>query len=260
MNALEHWHRIITAYRQRMQSASAWRGDHADWYDAWIRENDYAQYIYPIIQPMVSERVLEIGAGTGIFTRRLVRDAGQVTALDPSGDMLAYLSKALDDADNLGLIEARIEDVLADLGHYDFILAAHALFNVMEIDWVLDTLVRSSNQLAILIGTGQPLSFHGWVRAYFQLPAQPGPPPNHQDLCAVMDQFGIAYAVQIVETPTVFRYKTRSELFDKLANTCEVPEKDRTAMECLVMPYIHSDAGSVWYEGSRQHAVVTVGG
>jgi|WetSurMetagenome_2_1015567.scaffolds.fasta_scaffold91073_3 SAM-dependent methyltransferase len=175
MNPLEHWHEIIFNYRQMIDKhGSTWHGQHAQWYDGWIRQNDYASIIYPLYQPYVKGRVLEIGAGTGLFTAYLVKDAEHVTALDPSADMLYYLLRNVPVLTRLETIQLKIEDFLLPSQGYDFILASHALFNVMEIDQVLCKLMGACPCMGLLIGSGEGLALHTAIKRKFNIKEKKG--------------------------------------------------------------------------------------
>ncbi len=57
---------------------------------AWIGDTEF-RLLRDILAPQPGERLLDIGCGTGYFTRRFARDASVVaTGLDPSEDWLAY--------------------------------------------------------------------------------------------------------------------------------------------------------------------------
>lgn len=56
--------------------------------------------------------LLEVGAATGLLTRRLLERAGKVTALDPSQGMLQrLLERAAEDSDRLTIRQGMVEDL-----------------------------------------------------------------------------------------------------------------------------------------------------
>ena len=56
----------------------------------WIGEVEY-RLLYRMLAPVPDATLLDIGCGTGYFTRRFAQDAGlRLTGLDPDGDGLAY--------------------------------------------------------------------------------------------------------------------------------------------------------------------------
>jgi SAM-dependent methyltransferase len=63
------------------------------WYDTprgrWIGETEYA-LVRRTLSSRVGETVLDVGCGTGWFTRHLAADGLTVTGLDPNADALAF--------------------------------------------------------------------------------------------------------------------------------------------------------------------------
>ena len=57
---------------------------------AWIGETEF-RLLKAMLAPRAGETLLDVGCGTGYFTRRFARDAGvAATGLDPNGEWLAY--------------------------------------------------------------------------------------------------------------------------------------------------------------------------
>lgn len=57
---------------------------------AWIGDVEY-RLLVDLLQPRAGETLLDVGCGTGWFTRRFAREAGmRATGLDPDDDWLAY--------------------------------------------------------------------------------------------------------------------------------------------------------------------------
>lgn len=63
------------------------------WYDSprgrWIGETEY-RLLIELLRPKAGARILDIGCGTGWFTRRLARDGYRVTGVDIDAAMVAY--------------------------------------------------------------------------------------------------------------------------------------------------------------------------
>jgi ubiquinone/menaquinone biosynthesis C-methylase UbiE len=56
---------------------------------AWIGETE-VRLILGLLEPEPGARILDVGCGTGYFTRRLAREGHRVTGLDPDPAMLAF--------------------------------------------------------------------------------------------------------------------------------------------------------------------------
>jgi 16S rRNA A1518/A1519 N6-dimethyltransferase RsmA/KsgA/DIM1 with predicted DNA glycosylase/AP lyase activity len=155
MSGLEAWTQKLNAYRaNRGRNDAEWWSNYAPWYNRWVAENDYSRFIYPLIQKHIQGNVLEIGAGTGIITQRLVDDAQHVDALEPSPAMRGFLKNNLAQAANLTLIPLKIEDYLDCLRRYRAVVVVNAVCNIAEIDVVLAQLIKVADYLALVIGTG----------------------------------------------------------------------------------------------------------
>jgi SAM-dependent methyltransferase len=106
-------------------------------------------------------RVLEIGPGTGLLTRHLLRQGARVTAIEPDRSMAPYLSDTAASA-NLDVVIASFEE--ADITQEKFDLAVAAT----SFHWV--------DQEVGLSKLGQVLRLGGWVAlwwTFFRDPDQP---------------------------------------------------------------------------------------
>lgn len=80
----------------------------------WLRSEKVLDDILAAAEIKAGDRILEIGPGTGVLTRRLLNVAEAVVAVEIDRDLCQQLRKTFKDAGNLQLIEA---DFLAlDLG------------------------------------------------------------------------------------------------------------------------------------------------
>lgn len=61
--------------------------------------------------------ILDIGAGTGEFTRELARTSGRVIAVEPSRASVAWARRVCKEADNVQYVEASVEHAADLLGH-----------------------------------------------------------------------------------------------------------------------------------------------
>lgn len=91
--------------------------------------HNYYAWIASLMQTRLTGRVLELGAGTGTFTRILSRTASSVDALEPSYDSFVDLCKATEKCGNVTPLLGTL-DVFADqeAGLYDNAV----LINVLE--------------------------------------------------------------------------------------------------------------------------------
>ena len=67
--------------------------DYDAWYQtprgSWIGEQEY-QLLRRLLQPAAGQSMIDVGCGTGYFTRRFAADGAHVTGIDPDAAMIAY--------------------------------------------------------------------------------------------------------------------------------------------------------------------------
>ncbi len=259
MNGLETWTQKLNAYRaNRGRSDAAWWGDYAAWYNDWTAENDSGRFIYPAIQKHIQGQVLELGAGTGMMTQRLVKEAHHVDALEPSAAMRGFLQRNLANAANLTLIPLKIEDYLDCLRRYQAIVAANAVYNIAEIDVVLTHLLKATGYLALVIGTGQKVAFFEAIRKQF-VGRKKASPPGQGELTLVLDDLGISYQVDILDVPTQYFFTSQPAMLDWLLPYFSLAEDQRQALAEFIDPYLQDDGEKVWFTITRQQALVQIG-
>lgn len=86
--------------------------DYEAWYHtrrgAWVSDTEFA-LMRRVLMPQAGERLLDVGCGTGHFTRRFAQLGLQVTGIDPDPAMLEYAKSQNQDIDyQLGSAEALI--------------------------------------------------------------------------------------------------------------------------------------------------------
>jgi SAM-dependent methyltransferase len=87
----------------------------------------YADWIFGLIRPYIGDRILEIGAGHGTFTRRLARH-GQVTATEVSETCALRLLSQFRELPNVRVEMANLDQAALNGRHYD----SAVLINVLE--------------------------------------------------------------------------------------------------------------------------------
>jgi SAM-dependent methyltransferase len=126
---------------------------------------DYPDVVYETLTRRCglgpTTQVLEIGPGTGLVTRRLLRVGAHVTAVEPDPSMAAYLRDATASA-NLDVVPSSFED--AEVGDARFDLAVAAT----SFHWV--------DQEVGLSKLGRTLGRGGWAALWWTLFRDPDQP------------------------------------------------------------------------------------
>ncbi len=95
------------------------------------RAGRYQEWQVSMVIPDPGRKILELGCGIGVLTRKMAKTGGAVTAVDQSEESMAALMRSLDASDDVRPVTGRLEDsaTWASIGgDYDTILA----FNVLE--------------------------------------------------------------------------------------------------------------------------------
>lgn len=126
---------------------------------------DYPDRVYDILRDRCrlgpTTRVLEIGAGSGQATKRLVEAGAHVVALEPSEALAEQLTALLQMATGLEVVVSAFEDIDLAPSSFDLVAAATA-FHWLDADAALPeiaTILRPGGWLALWWNTfGDPAS------------------------------------------------------------------------------------------------------
>jgi precorrin-6B methylase 2 len=109
-----------------------WRGRAAD-YDAaverrWMEPDSSRRFVAADLARWPGSTVLDVGAGTGSWTAMMARQAGHVTAVDPSPAMLDRLRRrvAEEELPNVTVVEGAWPEV--EVEPHDLVFCAHAMY------------------------------------------------------------------------------------------------------------------------------------
>ena len=260
MSAICNWNKVVMDYREAsLNHGNHWQGEHARWYDDWVKLNNYAEEIYPVFQPFVHGRVLEIGAGTGLFSQYLINDADHLDVLEPSADMLGYLQKNVGNQHKQTYYKTNIEQFDFFGKEYGFVFAAHAFFNVLYIDRIIRDILNHSQCLGVLIGGGNPLDVFRVFHNEGLVEPERAHPPHHMDLTPVLDDCGFFYDICRKESITKHVYKNEKELLEKTAKQCAIRADAMGAYQEIVKPLINYSENGVYLQGNREHICLVIG-
>lgn len=85
-------------------------------------------------------RVLEVAAGTGLFTRAIAAVAGEVVATDYAASMVNELAARVRDVSNVKVQQADLYALPMDPGSFDAVVAANVLHLVPDLGGALSAL------------------------------------------------------------------------------------------------------------------------
>jgi SAM-dependent methyltransferase len=140
---------------------------------------DYPSFVYDELRDRcglgLGARVLEVGPGTGLVTRRLLAAGAEVVAVEPDPSLAAYLNGASAN-DRVKIVESSLEEAEIDDAEFDLAIAATSFH------WV--------DQEIGLRKLGRVIKPGGWIALWWTLFRD----PNHPDpfSTAVEDLLGPA--------------------------------------------------------------------
>jgi len=70
----------------------------------------YGEHVFELFRPFVGARVLEVGAGIGTMSKKLVRTAEMVIGIEPNANCIARLHAALHGEPRFRMLSCRLED------------------------------------------------------------------------------------------------------------------------------------------------------
>ncbi|MDP8962023.1 MAG: class I SAM-dependent methyltransferase [Actinomycetota bacterium] len=118
----------------------------------------YQRWVVDSFAPVLNERVAEVGAGIGNFTRWIAEHAEEVVALEPDPEMCAGIAEL--GLDNVEVVQQRL-----DL----YAFTANARFNAAVL---IDVLQLFNDDVAAVRASGRMLRINGYLCAL--VPAHPG--------------------------------------------------------------------------------------
>ena len=131
------WRELSDRFRwPETRGSSGWREDRARHFDVASKRKS-AERPDPLLEFLLSNlepdyAVLDIGAGTGRFAIPMAKVAREVTAVEPSPNMSAFLREnaAAEGASNIRLVESGWED--AQVERHDVVFCSHAMYTTPD--------------------------------------------------------------------------------------------------------------------------------
>ena len=144
--------------------------------------------------------VLEIGAGTGIFTKHMAGKVKRITVIEPSPSMIRVLKNnlALEQINNVEIIQSKWED--AETEEHDVVLAAGCLYVFYEIERTLEKMISKAGKLLVLTH-----GINGYGETYREAAElmglnSPSSGPDYRHLYNILCDMGIYANVHITKS------------------------------------------------------------
>jgi len=241
-------------------SADHWSGQAGRYASAARRApqpDGFMSFLQPRLRP--TDRVVDIGAGTGRYEPLLARAVAEVVALEPSPSMRAQLERRVEQERlaNVHTISDRWPD--AQIPTCDVAIAAHVLYGVREIEPFLrrmDAIARRGCYL--LLAFRHPSSFVSpfWERLYGEARL---PLPGALECLGALYQIGIFAQLSTVPITSRLSYDDAGEALEDLRwrlRAPATPEYDRIIMAAIGDLLDRDAAGRLAPRGMPERAAV----
>lgn len=265
--ALVRWQNRIDQYREQQarQGPPMWEKK-GEWYDRWVEGNDYHQHVLPYLIHDFTEgdKVLEIGPGTGAFTMALAEAGADILCFEPSRKMRECLEAKLDQRklSNVEILPEKVEDsldIIQQRAPFQHTLASFSIYNVREIDRVMETLMDCSKRIYILMGTGVRSP---WYQALVQqLDAQQIISAPQLDLFyPFLLEKGIFAEVRILWSSQNYIYDDEGSMLDCWQKKLALPVSRREELAAALRNLAVQRNGQLGIFSSRPMALVMIEG
>jgi SAM-dependent methyltransferase len=174
----------------------------------------FLRFLLPRLRP--SDRLIDIGAGTGRYEPLLARAVAELLAVEPSSAMRAQLEQRLTDAQLTNVRVIAHAWPTAAAAACDVAIAAHVLYGVREIEPFLRGMdAAASRACFLLLAFRHPSSFVSpfWERLY-GVPRLPL--PGALECLNALYQLGITARLELVPITSRLSYANPQEALDDL--------------------------------------------
>lgn len=199
------------------RGADVWAG-RAERYAQTMRQHaqpdPFMRWLLPHLRP--SDRVLDVGAGTGRYLPFLAQHVAQVLAVEPSPAMRAELVQTVRaaGADNIQVLPEAWP--LAKPIHADVVISAHVVYGVREIGPFLEGCAATAGRfVALLLGLKHPTAVLApfWERVH----GEPRLPlPGALEALAACHQLGLPANLHLLESGRSFRFPSMEEALEEI--------------------------------------------
>ena len=263
--ALTRWQQRVDQYREQQSRYFPPLWDrNIGWYERWVEGNDYYHKLVSYLAPDIPEgaKILEIGPGTGAITIPLAEAGADILCLEPSKKMAKSLETELNKRrlSNVEILPVKVEDSLNLIQHrapFQQTLASFSLYNVREIDRVLETLLVCSQRIVILLGTG---ARSPWYQALIREFAgeEPISAPQLDLLYPLLLDMGILAEGRILPSSQNYLYDSEEEMVNSWQEKLNAPSSRRERLTLALRDLSETRDGKLGIYQSRPLALVTI--
>lgn len=219
--------------------------------------DSFMEWLVPQLRP--TDRVIDVGAGSGRYLPFLAQRVAEVVAVEPSPAMRAELAHTLEES---ACANVRVLDgswPLAELSVADVVLSAHVVYGVREIGPFLRGIDAAARRLcALYLGLRHPTWAMAplWERVHGE---ERLPLPAALEALAACHQLDLPARLELVPAAPAFRFADRDEAFDEARARLRLgpnPARDALLRAALDELLVTTDDGMLVSRRQQRHAAV----
>jgi len=259
MNWSDKWRKLVLGSSLRKKSNPFTSGEFVEWYDLQLKHNKYPGILLDKVKVNLNKHstVLEIGAGTGAFAIPLAKEVKEVTVVEPSEEMLAYLRRNRD-ITNIRIINKRWEDVsMEEVGQHDLVLAAHSLYDIIDIKTALKKMLSAVRKHLYFIIRVSQLDFYANIWRCFK-GEEYHPPPSFIHLYNVLYELGVLANVEIIRTSWELVYLSIEQAVKLWMARLDLPPGREDELRAYLLNHLKEKDGMLYLKEEKQSAIIYV--
>lgn len=214
-------------------------------------------WLHPRLRP--TDRVLDVGAGTGRYLPFLARHVAEVIAVEPSPSMRAELERTLEAEQILNVQVIAESWPLTQPITADVVISAHVVYGVREIGPFLAGIDGAARRLcAMLLGLKHPTSVLApfWERIH----GQPRLPlPGALEALAACHQLDLAARLDLLPATRSFRFPSVDDALEEIRGRLRLtpePARDAALLAAIADLLVPTDDGALAPRDQQRHTAV----
>jgi ubiquinone/menaquinone biosynthesis C-methylase UbiE len=201
--------------------------------------------------------VIDVGAGSGRLTIPLAKRVEQITAVEPSGNMLAFLkaNAQKEQVTNISYVNKSWDELTLgfDVYPHDVIIASLSLFMVDVEAALLKMNEAAKKQVCLYVSATN--SANDELQKIIYCDSIP-PWLDYMYICSILHDLGIFANVELLDFEHKQNYVSLDEAVEKLAETHRTqPEKEEKIRDYLRRALVEEE-GKFWLKRNKKMAII----
>lgn len=225
----------------------------------WEKSDSSREWMLGLLRKNPGSTFLDIGAGTGAWTRLVAPHCSHVTAVEPSDSMIEVLKQSVADAELANIDIIRAEWPFDPGQMYDITLSSHSIYGAADFRAYIEAMIRVTRTMCVLLlrapvpnGLMAEISMKVW--------GQPHDSANFQIAYNALLQMGI-FADVIMENSDLWQPWSNDSIEDAVQDVkrkmglMDTGCHDDCLRDILSRNLTRSDGRYVWPPGNRSALV-----